>query len=99
MFDVARQYYVAFSRAQRLLVLSAGPTLHPVFHAVLDGIPHWADVDLARLSGMQVQPPFYPQAPGGADRSVELVVPSGGMLTIRPTTVSTLHLKYRTTPE
>ena len=99
MFDLARQYYVAFSRAQRLLVLSAGATPHPVFRSVLDGVPHWADVDLTRLSGMQVQPPLYPQAPDGANGSVQLVVPQAGTLAIRPATVSTLHLEYRTTAE
>ena len=49
-FDLRRQYYVAFSRAKRLLALTAnGP--NPAFEPVLSGARIWPDVDLERLHG------------------------------------------------
>ena len=99
MFDLARQYYVAFSRAQRLLILSASGPPHPVFRSVLDGVPNWTDADLRRLTDWHVQRPSAAQALHGANRTVELVVPSAGILTIRPAPASALHLEYRTTAE
>ena len=97
MFDLARQCYVAFSRARRLLILSASGPPHPVFRSVLDGVPDWTDADLRRLTDGHVQKPSEAQALHGANRTVELLVPSAGILTIRPATASALHLEYRTT--
>ena len=44
-FDLRRQYYVAFSRAKRLLALT-GTNPDPVFAPALSGTPSWPDVDL-----------------------------------------------------
>ena len=47
-FDLRRQYYVAFSRAKRLLIPTATDP-DPTFSPVLYGAPVWPDVDLERL--------------------------------------------------
>ena len=49
-FDIRRLYYVACSRARRLLTLIATDP-DPAFSSVLSGAPVWPDVDLARLRG------------------------------------------------
>lgn len=40
-FDLRRLYYVAFSRAERLLVLTASKKPHPYFAALWQGVPSW----------------------------------------------------------
>lgn len=47
-FDLRRQYYVAFSRAKRLLALT-GTNPDPVFTPVLSRAQAWPDVDLDSL--------------------------------------------------
>ena len=50
-FDLARQYYVAFSRAQRLLILSAARNPHKIFRpAWRNGMP-WENVNHSLLTG------------------------------------------------
>lgn len=53
-FDFLRLYYVAFSRAMHLLVLTGN--LHkkpsPIFNKILKGIPHWHNIQ-SHLSSMQ----------------------------------------------
>jgi len=41
-FDVRRLYYVAFSRAEHLLVLTANKTPHPHFASLWQAIPSWS---------------------------------------------------------
>ena len=51
-FDRMRQHYVAFSRPQGLLVLTASKPPAPRFGAIWDGLPCWSSMDapaLARL--------------------------------------------------
>ena len=99
MFDLARQYYVAFSRAQRLLVLSASGPPHPVFRSVLNGVPQWSDVNLQRLNEEQAWTPAAVETSDASDRSLQFVVPRSRVLTLRPATAGLLHLEYRTTAE
>ena len=49
--DLARQYYVAFSRAQRLLILSAARNPHKIFRPAWWSAVPWEDVDQRLLSG------------------------------------------------
>ena len=44
-FDAMRQRYVAFSRAQHLLVLTASGPPAPRFAAIRDGLPRWPHLD------------------------------------------------------
>lgn len=50
-FDRMRQHYVAFSRAQNLLVLSAGAhrKTQPHFNAIWGGLPQWPYVEQEKL--------------------------------------------------
>lgn len=43
-FDHMRQHYVAFSRAKRLLVLTAGGAVHPRFDPIWDDLPRWGNL-------------------------------------------------------
>ncbi len=72
-FDLRRHYYVAFSRARRLLALTATDP-DPVFGAVLHGAPIWPDVDLQRFRGNVVQPREAP-ARGGHPVNITHVGP------------------------
>ena len=96
MFDLARQHYVAFSRAQRMLIFSASVPPHPLFTSVLDGVPGWADADLRKLSGPRVGKPSGFEQFNARQRSVEILVPRRGVLTLRPSPNSALYLEYRT---
>ena len=96
MFDLARQHYVAFSRAQRLLILSASAPPHPLFTSVLDGLPDWADADLRKLSGPCMGKPSGFEHFNAMPRSVEILVPRRGVLTLRPSPDPALYLEYRT---
>ncbi|MCY4557257.1 MAG: UvrD-helicase domain-containing protein [Chloroflexi bacterium] len=49
--DLGRQYYVAFSRAQRLLILSAARNPHKIFRPAWCGAVPREDVDQRLLSG------------------------------------------------
>ncbi len=62
-FDLRRQYYVAFSRAKRLLALT-GTVPDPVFLPVLRGAPVWPDVDLERYRDDLAHSPAVPAVPG-----------------------------------
>lgn len=50
-FDRMRQHYVAFSRAQNLLVLSAGAhrKIQPHFETIYGGLPQWPYVEKEKL--------------------------------------------------
>ena len=49
-FDRMRQHYVAFSRAQNLLVLSASENPKPHFAPIWDGLPQWPYIEKEALS-------------------------------------------------
>ena len=72
-FDLRRQYYVAFSRAKRLLALTATDP-DPVFSPVLSGARIWPDVYLERLRGNGVGPQIIP-ATGGHPINITHVGP------------------------
>lgn len=40
-FDRMRLHYVAFSRAEKILVLTTATEPNPYFHAIWDGLPQW----------------------------------------------------------
>ena len=48
-FDHARQYYVAFSRARNLLVLTSGGTVHSRFAGAWANLPRWDAMDRTEL--------------------------------------------------
>ena len=96
MFDLARQYYVAFSRAQRMLVLSARQQPHPIFAPVMAGVPNWTEVDLQPLTDENASPFPASENQTVASTSLQLVVPRSGVLTLTPATNGPLHLAYRT---
>ena len=54
-FDHARQHYVAFSRAKRLLVLTSGGAVHPRFDAIWKQLPRWDDLTGSDLAALQRQ--------------------------------------------
>ena len=76
-FDIRRLYYVACSRASRLLTLTATDP-DPAFSSVLSGAPVWPDVDLERLrsNGGSVQ-----NAPAG--RTLPMVTHHVGPIGVR----------------
>ncbi len=49
--DLVRQYYVAFTRAQRLLVLSCARQPDRIFRPIWGNAVPWEDTDRSRLSG------------------------------------------------
>ena len=51
-FDHMRQFYVAFSRPQDLLVLTASGPVHPRFGAIWEDAPRWAEMDPTSLLGL-----------------------------------------------
>ena len=58
-FDHMRQHYVAFSRAERLLVLTAGGPVHQRFADIWDGARRWRELsrrDLEALARQQFEP-------------------------------------------
>ena len=54
-FDHMRQFYVAFSRPQDLLVLTASGPVHPRFGAIWEDAPRWAEMDPTSLLGLARQ--------------------------------------------
>ena len=54
-FDHARQHYVAFSRAKRLLVLTSGGAVHPRFDAIWKQLPRWDGLTGSELAALQRQ--------------------------------------------
>ena len=70
-FDHMRQHYVAFSRAERLLVLTAGGPVHQRFGDIWDGARRWRELcqrDIAALARQRFESraraPARPPAPG-----------------------------------
>jgi DNA helicase-2/ATP-dependent DNA helicase PcrA len=63
MFDNMRQYYVAFSRAEKLLVLSACETPLSNFDSVWQGLPQWPYVkrDVLQTLKFKLKKQFVPK--------------------------------------
>ena len=51
-FDHARQHYVAFSRARRLLALTAAGQVHPRFQDAWERLPRWSVLDRRMLAAL-----------------------------------------------
>ena len=85
-FDHMRQHYVAFSRAERLLVLTAGGPVHQRFGDIWDGARRWREMcpwDLEALARQRFEP--REKAPTWE------AAPAPGRLTLRLTGVD-VHL-------
>ena len=83
-YDAMRQHYVAFSRAQRLLVLTASGPPAPRFAPLWDGLPRWPHLDAAALDRLLSQR-FAAESPGNAPvPSPNLVIPRVKRLVVRP---------------
>ena len=81
-----RQNYVAFSRAERLLVLTAGGPVHQRFGGIWDGVRRWREMrpwGLEALARQRFEP--REKAP------VRETLPRTGRLTLRLTGVD-VHL-------
>ncbi len=88
VYDLVRQYFVAFSRAQRLLVITAQRGPHPIFTSIWDTVPSWTLVDLRLLSGTGKfsDPNCLP--PAVADGWLQMVVPRNATLILQPSSES-----------
>ena len=86
-FDLARQYYVAFSRAQRLLILSAARQPHRIFRPAWTSAVPWEDVDqrLLRGPGKFVGKHARPSSTA-VSSTRHLVVPAASTLILRTNT-------------
>ena len=83
-YDAMRQHYVAFSRAQRLLVLTASGPPAPRFAAIRDGLPRWPHLGAAALDRL-ISQRFAAESPGDAPvPSANLVIPRVKRLVVRP---------------
>ena len=82
-FDLARQYFVAFSRAQRLLVITAQREPHAIFSSIWHAVPTWTSVDLRSLSGTGKFSLPHRQSSTVAGETRRLVVPKNGTLILR----------------
>ena len=63
-FDRARRHYVAFTRARRLLVLTATGEPHARFNEIWAGAPRWPDVDKEILAQPAVRGKTERYSPG-----------------------------------
>ena len=90
-FDRMRQHYVAFSRPQGLLVLTASKPPAARFAAIWDGLPCWSDMDNAALDRLFRQRfgPARPVNPSPTPRDVtihrvkRLELRTGGLTILR----------------
>ena len=83
-YDAMRQHYVAFSRAQRLLVLTASGPPALRFAPLWDGLPRWPRLDAVALDRLLSQR-FTPESLGDAPvPSANLVIPRVKRLVVRP---------------
>ena len=85
--DLGRQYYVAFSRAQRLLILSAARQPHRIFRPAWTSAVPWEDVDQRLLSspGKFVGKHARPSSTA-VSSTRHLVVPASSTLVLRTNT-------------
>lgn len=62
-FDHARTFYVAFSRAQKLLILSSSAQPKPIFSCIWEGLDQWPYVKKQTLLAQKFQSkaPFIPK--------------------------------------
>lgn len=62
-FDHARAFYVAFSRAQKLLILTTSTQPKPIFNCIWEGLDQWPHVKKKTLLAQKFQSkaPFIPK--------------------------------------
>ncbi len=77
-FDHMRQHYVAFSRAQRLLVLTAVGPVHQRFGGIWDQAPRWREIGQRDIEALARQR-FEPRAKGPAREAA----PTAGRVMLR----------------
>ena len=77
-FDHMRQHYVAFSRAERLLVLTAGGPVHQRFDDIWDGARRWRELCQRDLEALARQR-FGPRAKGPTREAA----PTAGQVMLR----------------
>lgn len=82
--DLVRQYYVAFTRAQRLLVLSCARKPDRIFRRIWGTAAPWDEIDQSRLSGRgRFVNRETVQTTLARPISKKIVVPAGSTLFIR----------------
>ena len=94
--ELTRQYYVAFSRAQRLLVLSAARRPHHIFRPVWGTAVPWEDADQSLLSGPGkfVAKDTRPSS-ATVDSARQIVVPASATLVLRTNFPGPPHLFFQ----
>ena len=92
--DLARQYFVAFSRAQRLLVITAQRQPHSLFAPIWNTVPPWTETDLGSLSGTGKFSLPHRQSSTVAGETRRLVVPENGTLILRTSSGSAPRLAF-----
>ena len=94
--ELARQYYVAFSRAQRLLVLSAARRPHHIFRPVWGTAVPWEDADQSRWAGRGkfVAKDTRPSSATVASAR-QIVVPASATLVLRTNFPGPPHLFFQ----
>lgn len=63
LFDHARLYYVAFSRAQKILILSCNGEPQKIFHSIWEGLDQWPYIKTETLKAQKFKSkdPFVPK--------------------------------------
>ena len=95
--DLVRQYYVAFTRAQRLLVLSCARQPDRIFRRIWETAAPWDEIDQSRLSGRgrciakQTNQPMETHP-----LTRQIVVPAGSSLILRAPARGAPDLAFRT---
>ncbi len=89
-FDAMRQHYVAFSRAQDLLILTASRPPEPRFHSIWEGLPCWSSLD-APVRDRLLSQRFRKEWLYGASAQPNLVIERVQRLVVRPGPDRTLH--------
>ena len=97
-YDLARRYFVAFSRAQRLLVITAQREPHAIFTSLWNAVASWTSADLRLLSGTGkfAVPDRQPQS--AAHGALHLVVPSNATLILRPSSRGAPRMAFTRLP-
>ena len=94
--DLAHQYYVAFSRAQRLLIITAQREPHAMFRPLWDTVPAWVSVDTRPLSGLGELRSGARQLRNPSDAPRRQVVPPFTTLVLRLSLGGELSLVFLT---
>ena len=95
--DLVRQYYVAFTRAQRLLILSSARQPDRIFRRIWGTAVPWDEIDQTRLSGRgRFANGETVQSMLARPINKKIVVPAGSTLIIRAPARGTPDLVFKT---